>query len=437
MSATAEKFERREPENRTGFCRLRRRMPETDPKTQLRTTDVQWNYERLIARAGPLGAWLIVYIIDRTSSSYRGENVPPPEYARLELQAVSDFLYVSGRQVRNVIKFLSAPERRLISRHPEDAWMYRAHPENFEAAPLIQQVRRPHKRRGAALSATGARVNLRNEAHFQEDQSGPDQRRTQSDSDLQSELKSIPPQTPQNEMQFSNTHGDNGPLNSISEPPQPISNSMQHISKEEKCAVHPTGMEFGGPETHCPFDWGCPFTINGLAEDKPLTLITPKGRPASGCDPDNPDDVPSVVEARIAHMLCESEVSWLFQNQTPGPKLLEDIRINLQGASVERLQHRIWQRHRSGYEFESMGLVKPLAKEVGDRWKLDEAARRDQEEQERVGHLSKLRDEVFDLRHRLHVAWQELQSVNASFGRRLTGLSGTITLPSECALTVT
>jgi hypothetical protein len=80
--------------NRPGFC-LRRGLPERererDSKTTSATTEVQWNYERLVRRAGPSGACVFVYIFDRTVSSYAGENVPPPYPSRR--QRAADVLF--------------------------------------------------------------------------------------------------------------------------------------------------------------------------------------------------------------------------------------------------------------------------------------------------------------------------------------------------------
>jgi hypothetical protein len=167
MSTSRQSPELQEPGNRTGYCRLRRGLPETDSKTKVPTTEIQWNYERLVRRAGPAGAWLIVYIIDRTISAYRGDNVPPPAHVRLELAALAIFLNMSGRQVRNLLKFLAAPERRLISRHPNDPWSYQPHPENFDSAPVLGAVKRPRKARLAAFTMQAGVAALRTYVHVE------------------------------------------------------------------------------------------------------------------------------------------------------------------------------------------------------------------------------------------------------------------------------
>src|SRR5262245_30913218 len=81
---------RQEPPNRRGFGILRRGLPEENASPD----EVMWNYERLPARFGHAGAWLIIYVNER---SYRGASVP------VSLAALSIFLNVSERRVRDIV----------------------------------------------------------------------------------------------------------------------------------------------------------------------------------------------------------------------------------------------------------------------------------------------------------------------------------------------
>jgi hypothetical protein len=303
-----------------------------------------------------------VYIIDRTISSYRGDNVPPPEYAELELTALCTFLNVSCRQVRNLFKFLAAPERRFISRRPEHPWMYRPHPENFEKAPVIEPVKRPRKPRVVSLQAPVTTAALRREMHFPVGESTKNEGDTDCDLLPAGEVHFNAAETPQSEMQFT------GDVDFRRLTVKAISEPVQSVSEARKCGAPAAEKEFRDPELRCPLGWDCPFTINGLEDDKPLSLLTINSKPASQELPAAENEGwQAEAESEINLMLTESEVSWLFPNQIPGPRLLPDTRLNLRGAPVELLKRRIWQRHKQGYRFESMGVVKALAEEVSDR----------------------------------------------------------------------
>jgi hypothetical protein len=120
--------------------KLRRGLPETEGDSP--TADAQWNYERLIARVSPIGAWVLTYVLDRTQSGFAGRGLPPPEYARIDIDAVADFLNVTPRHVRGIIHSLIRLEV-LDSRCPQDSWSLKALPENFERLPVLSPTKRP------------------------------------------------------------------------------------------------------------------------------------------------------------------------------------------------------------------------------------------------------------------------------------------------------
>lgn len=129
-----------EPVNRKGYVKLRRGLPETIG--EIPTSDVQWNYERLVARVGPNGAWMLVYVLDRTVSAFALPGHPPPEYTKIDPVAIADFLNVSTRHVRGIVEWLIKFEV-LISRCPQDPWALKALPENFEKLPVLSAPKRP------------------------------------------------------------------------------------------------------------------------------------------------------------------------------------------------------------------------------------------------------------------------------------------------------
>jgi hypothetical protein len=55
--------------------KVRRGLPEFEGDNP--TSEAQWNYERLIARVTSQGAWILVYVLDRTQSGFAGLGIPP------------------------------------------------------------------------------------------------------------------------------------------------------------------------------------------------------------------------------------------------------------------------------------------------------------------------------------------------------------------------
>src|SRR5262245_54962003 len=98
-----------------------------------------WNYDRLPARFGHAGAWLIIYVNER---SYRGASVP------VSLAALSIFLNVSERRVRDIVDEVIG--LGAMSRDPDHYWRLRTHPERFEDAPLKPPECRPRNSQALA-----------------------------------------------------------------------------------------------------------------------------------------------------------------------------------------------------------------------------------------------------------------------------------------------
>jgi hypothetical protein len=153
-----------------------------------------------------------------------------------------------------------------------------------------------------------------------------------------------------------------------------------------------------------------------LAVDKPIDLIELEIQPASPHLPHLDDSEPLMSSSTdaIRVMLTESEVSSLFPDEVPGPSLLRDIHANLQGAPLDRLKRRIWNRYKAASSPQSMGLVRELAKDVGHRWCLEQKQVQIREEESRSHHFAALRKRVLDDRTRLHESWLEF----IAMGRR-------------------
>lgn len=406
-----------EPENRKGWAKLRRGLPESEAEG--RTPERQWNYERLVARFGANGAWILVYILDRTQSGYAGFGLPPPEYTRVILSAAADFLNVTIRRVRGIIRELQTLQA-VQSRCPEDPWSLKALPENFEEVPVRNSAKRP----GRPRESTRAEVTARKGAAFFQQQPPPltpanfgiehhsdskEEAVCKPEIDFRNIRKSFAPlllenggpPVKENQIEGLDTeslisaariaesrgrtdirdailglimgsggHRDfaegriqgNGGVKPSSAPEHPSSASGNSVSPSSQ-------VNFRDPETRCPFGLGCPYLENDLDADKPLVFIELSSRPVSQQAGHTLDEIRVFLQSR--------EVLQWFVEEMPTERIVQITHANMQGAPLDGLRQRIKKR---GPSLHSMGIIPDLAKEVGDRWKLMEPARLEQEE---------------------------------------------------------
>jgi hypothetical protein len=324
--AAARRRERVEPPNRKGWGKLRRGLPELEGEVP--TSDAQWNYERLVARVGPTGTLLLFYVLDRTESGYAGPGIPPPEYARIDVDKVADYLNVSARRARGLIRWLIGLEV-LISRCPQNPWSLKALPENFERLPVMGATKRPgrppkrfkaaleapttmaayRQHRGPTVTSTGsypppeepalgeeqtkiAEIDFPNLpqvfALSGESQSKATERYIRACAEAREAaladaarvaehsghpdvrdaillMVARPSVSPAKVVEVEFRPVDDGRGNSIS--------AAENNSEPGKSDSVATRVDFRDPEVHCPLNLGCPYLCSDLADDKPVSLI--------------------------------------------------------------------------------------------------------------------------------------------------------------------
>jgi hypothetical protein len=441
--------ERNEPPNRKGWMKLRRGLPETEG--DIPTSETQWNYERLVSRVNPNGAWVLVYVLDRTQSGFAGRGIPPPEYSRIDIDAVADFLNVTPRHVRGIITSLIRLEV-LASRCPQDRWAVKALPENFEKLPVLGATKRPGRPCKPQMAAVPTPASL---AAYR-----------QSPAATPTETDNCPPtaETPTREEQTKVTEMDFPDIRQIFAVPgecqadrseghrqgflegrhaalidaariaeqlghadvhdailrlvesrakteeirfhvqdeveeKSVSADGKFTSGLRKSGVAPVEVNFRDPELKCPLNLGCPYLANDLADDKPLALIKLTSQPAGWPAGPTIDDVRAY--------LGRADVPRYFTD-VPTERIFRETHANLQGAPLESLKQRI---DRRGPALRSMGAIPLLAKDVGDRWKAEESARIEAERLRRSSEFHRLLQALRDRREQLHNDWEALQQI--------------------------
>jgi hypothetical protein len=412
---------------------------------------------------------MLVYVLDRTQSAFEGPGIPPPEYTKIDPDIAADVLNCSTRHVRGIINRLVKREVLAI-RCPQDPWSVKALPQNFEKLPVLGAPKRPGRRpnphQGKMLAPVSlaackqfvastpvgpsndrktppapsgeqqakiAEMDFLNVRQAFATPSGQSQTIT-SGADIQSYLE-IRNSALVEAAGTAERMGHPDVCNAILEMAARIAENETKTqemlfqtpanrhqkstcareksnSETEKSASVLANLNFQDSEMDCPKGLGCPYMINGLQNNKPLDLIAINIKPASR--PFSPSQAGRPTSAELAAievMLTQSEISSLFVNETPGPALLSDIWAGMQGAPLDLLKAKIWKRHQHGYKFDSMGLVKDFAKEVGHRWMADQTDAHNREEQEHIRRLSVMVEEAYQRRAALHSIWFELHAL--------------------------
>jgi hypothetical protein len=276
-----------------------------------------WNRERLPRRYGAWGAHIIESIMNRTYSAFGC-----PEWCHMSLYEFRQLTGLSARRIRQHLDALIGLglDVRPISRHPDDPWKFKAHPENFEKAPLLMpEVHKVQKRkpRTANVAAPAAIAALQHqgspyvadcephaiEPAFTDNTQYPTTFGSEAcfmpagDSEGvkpvsmkdTSTLKPVSllvgpsgasrPGAPPSEG-IKNGKGEVNPVSLDAAPGLQLASLVGQSASEIGKRVTGETATAGRPrETFCPWNWDCPHLINGLKLDKPLTLLSLNPKP--------------------------------------------------------------------------------------------------------------------------------------------------------------
>ena len=264
------------------------------------------------------------------------EDYPTPEYARIDIDAAADFLNVSPRHVRGIIRWLIRHEV-LASRCPQDSWSLKALPENFERLPVLGPTKRPGRPSKPLTTVVPASTSIAAYRQFHTATptstsnyppmaaapSGEEQPKTtemdfptvrqvfavstgdaqanKPEANLQAyearvaaltdaaltaehmghpsvrdailELAKQTRESQSNTREVQFRTSSEGDQKSISA----VENSNSESGKSGSTTVE---VNFRDAEMHCPINLGCPYLANDLADDKPVTFIRLTSQPA-------------------------------------------------------------------------------------------------------------------------------------------------------------